>query len=156
MTTQQNMMQNGLSQLSQQEIHHLITVSTGIIDVYVLEAHLEVPLLLPQNIVISVFDAVTGQTRLSWRDQDLAVWAVHTADAKQALALVIEGEEESQRFIVLCDHMPEALRLRISEVIDDEQIINDPRVFKYVKRGEQRYIVPNLHVVAQQLAHISQ
>ncbi len=151
MITQENITPQSLGQLSQQEIHHLITVSTGIIDVYAIEAHLDAPLLLPQNIVISVFEAPTKQAKLNWKNQNLAVWPVHAPDAEQALALVIEGDEASQRFILLCDDMPQALRLRISEVVDDEQSSHDARVFKYVKRGEQRYIVPNLKAIEQQL-----
>lgn len=151
MTTQNNPTEHGLGQLSQQEIHHLITVSTGVVDLFMIDVQMDAPLLLPQNIVISVFDAPTGQSHLTWKNQNLAVWAVHSSSVKQALALVIEGEQESQRFILLCDQMPEATRWRISEVVDEDTAVSDPLVFKYVKRGEQRYIVPNLQVLEQRL-----
>ena len=151
MTSVERDTEHSLGQLSQQEIHHLITVSTGVVDVFLIDAQMDAPILLPQNIVISVFDAPTGQAQLTWKNQELPVWAVHASDTQQALALVIEGDTAVQRFVLLCDQMPEAMRWRISEVVDDDVEPSDPLVFKYVKRGEQRFIVPNLLLVEQRL-----
>ena len=43
----------GLGQINQQELQHLITVSTGFIDAYIIDCFDNVPMLLPQNIVLS-------------------------------------------------------------------------------------------------------
>jgi len=39
------------AQIDQQELQHLISVSTGFIDAYIIECRDQVPMLLPQNIV---------------------------------------------------------------------------------------------------------
>ncbi|MCP5774188.1 hypothetical protein NL389_30665, partial [Klebsiella pneumoniae] len=46
-------------QISQQELQHLITVSTGFIDAYIIDCHGKDPMLLPQNIVLSALDSNT-------------------------------------------------------------------------------------------------
>ena len=47
-----------LDQISQQELHHLITVSTGFIDAYIIQCYGKVAMLLPQNIVLSALGRV--------------------------------------------------------------------------------------------------
>ena len=41
------------NEISQQELQHLITVSTGFIDAYIIDCHGKEAMLLPQNIVCS-------------------------------------------------------------------------------------------------------
>lgn len=151
MSNEFNREHSSLGQLTQQEIHHLITVSTGVIDVFVIPRSVEDSILLPQNIVISVFETPVSGSNIQWQKQNLAVWNLQQDSSEQALALVIEGETEAQRFIILCDAMPQSMRMRISEVIDDEKNPDAVWIFKYVKRAEQRYIVPNLQAVEQML-----
>ena len=51
--------------MDQQELQHLITVSTGFIDAYIIECHQQVPMLLPQNIVLSAMDVKTVSSILN-------------------------------------------------------------------------------------------
>ena len=139
------------SQMDQQELHHLITVSTGFIDAYVIECDQLEPMLLPQNIVLSAIDAQTGVKQIEWHDLNLPVYAVNSAADQHGVALVIEGEDIHQRFALMCRTMPTSIRLRISEVVDEDQDVQNPVIFKYVRMGEQRYHVPNMQYIQSQL-----
>ena len=133
-----------LDQISQQELHHLITVSTGFIDAYIIQCYGKVAMLLPQNIVLSALDSPTHVTSVEWHDVKLPVYAVNDPAKNIGVALVIEGDEIDQRFALMCNEMPKSVRVRISEVVDEEMTVTDPMVFQYVRMGEQTFQVPNV------------
>ncbi|TCB69029.1 hypothetical protein [Acinetobacter sp. ANC 4178] len=133
-----------LDQISQQELHHLITVSTGFIDAYIIQCYGKVAMLLPQNIVLSALDSQTQVSSVEWHDVKLPVYAVNDPAKETGVALVIEGDDVSQRFALMCNEMPKSVRVRISEVVDEEMTVTDPMVFQYVRMGEQTFQVPNV------------
>ncbi|MDP9804642.1 hypothetical protein [Acinetobacter calcoaceticus] len=144
-----------INEMDQQELQHLITVSTGFIDAYIIECDQQVPMLLPQNIVLSAMDVKNGIKHIEWHDVKLPVYTVHNEIDARAVALVIESEDISQRFALICKSMPVSVRLRISEVVDENEDIQDslqyPTVFKYVRMENQRYHVPNLQYIQNSL-----
>jgi len=146
-----------INEMDQQELQHLITVSTGFIDAYIIECDQQVPMLLPQNIVLSAMDVKNGIKHIEWHDVKLPVYTVHNEIDSRAVALVIESEDISQRFALICKSMPVSVRLRISEVVDENEDIQDslqhPTVFKYVRMENQRYHVPNLQYI-KNLLHL--
>ncbi|EOQ75958.1 hypothetical protein [Acinetobacter lactucae] len=148
---QSNITTSLINEMDQQELQHLITVSTGFIDAYIIECHQQVPMLLPQNIVLSAMDVKNGIKHIEWHDVKLPVYSVHNEMDSRAVALVIESEDISQRFALMCKSMPVSVRLRISEVVDENEDIQDslqhPTVFKYVRMDNQRYYVPNLQYI---------
>ncbi|ENV38396.1 hypothetical protein HWI77_03355 [Acinetobacter venetianus] len=140
-----------LGQIDQQELQHLITVSTGFIDAYIIECHQNVPMLLPQNIVLSAMDTQTDADYIEWHDLKLPVFSVNDPSEQQGVALVIEGDDVSERFALVCNEMPESIRLRISEIVDEERDIADQNVFKYVKMGDKQFYVPDLQNIQKKL-----
>ncbi len=144
-----------INEMDQQELQHLITVSTGFIDAYIIECHQQVPMLLPQNIVLSAMDVKNGIKHIEWHDVKLPVYSVHNEIDSRAVALVIESEDISQRFALMCKSMPVSVRLRISEVVDENEDIQEslkhPTVFKYVRMDNQRYHIPNLEYIEKTL-----
>ncbi|MCH2072444.1 hypothetical protein [Acinetobacter pittii] len=144
-----------IGNMDQQELQHLITVSTGFIDAYIIECNDEVPMLLPQNIVLSAMDVKNGVKYIEWHDVKLPVYSVHNEMDSRAVALVIESEDISQRFALMCKSMPVSVRLRISEVVDENEDIQEslqhPTVFRYVRMQDQRYHVPNLQYIQDSL-----
>ncbi|MDR3040893.1 MAG: hypothetical protein LBU71_09230 [Acinetobacter pittii] len=144
-----------INEMNQQEHQHLITVSTGFIDAYIIECHQQVPMLLPQNIVLSAMDVKNGIKHIEWHDVKLPVYSVHNEIDSRAVALVIESEDISQRFALVCKSMPVSVRLRISEVVDENENIQEslqhPTVFKYIRMDNQRYHVPNLQYIQDSL-----
>ena len=148
---QSNITTSLINEMDQQELQHLITVSTGFIDAYIIECHQQVPMLLPQNIVLSAMDVKNGIKHIEWHDVKLPVYSVHNEIDSRAVALVIESEDISQRFALVCKSMPVSVRLRISEVVDENENIQEslqhPTVFKYIRMDNQRYHVPNLQYI---------
>ena len=144
-----------INEMDQQELQHLITVSTGFIDAYIIECHQQVPMLLPQNIVLSAMDVKNGIKHIEWHDVKLPVYSIHNEMDSRAVALVIESEDISQRFALVCKSMPVSVRLRISEVVDENEDIQEslqhPTVFKYVRMDNQRYHIPNLEYIEKML-----
>jgi hypothetical protein len=142
-----------INEMDQQELQHLITVSTGFIDAYIIECHQQVPMLLPQNIVLSAMDVKNGIKYIEWHDVKLPVYSVHDEIDSRAVALVIESEDISQRFALVCKSMPVSVRLRISEVENEDiqESLKHPTVFKYVRMDNQRYHVPNLQYIQNSL-----
>lgn len=144
-----------INEMDQQELQHLITVSTGFIDAYIIECHQQASMLLPQNIVLSAMDVKNGIKHIEWHDVKLPVYSVHNEIDSRAVALVIESEDISQRFALVCKSMPVSVRLRISEVVDENEDIQEslkpPTVFKYVRMDNQRYHVPNLQYIQDSL-----
>ncbi|MEO9302966.1 hypothetical protein SOI76_03300 [Acinetobacter pittii] len=144
-----------INEMDQQELQHLITVSTGFIDAYIIECHQQVPMLLPQNIVLSAMDVKNGIKHIEWHDVKLPVYSIHNEIDSRAVALVIESEDISQRFALVCKSMPVSVRLRISEVVDENEDIQEslqhPTVFKYVRMDNQRYHIPNLEYIEKTL-----
>lgn len=131
-------------QISQQELQHLITVSTGFIDAYIIDCHGKDPMLLPQNIVLSALDSNTQVKIVEWHEVQLPVYAVNDPSRQNGVALVIEGDEITQRFALMCNEMPKTIRIRISEVVDVDQPVNDPAIFQYVRMNEQLFHIPNM------------
>ena len=138
-------------QISQQELQHLITVSTGFIDAYIIDCHGKDPMLLPQNIVLSALDSNTQVKTVEWHEAQLPVYAVNDPSRQNGVALVIEGDEITQRFALMCNEMPSSIRLRISEVVDAEDSIKDKTILQYVKIGDKTYHVPDLDQIQLQI-----
>ena len=88
---------------------------------------------------------------VEWHELKLPVYAVNDPERKTGVALVIEGDDVSQRFALMCNEMPKTIRLRISEVVDEERTATDPDVFQYVRMGDQVFYVPNLEHIQSSL-----
>ncbi len=136
-----------LNQVSSQELQHLITVSTGFIDVYIIDCHNKEAMLLPQNVVLSALDSAINVDKIEWHDVKLPVFSVSNPNKTLGVALVIEGEEADQRFALMCNEMPKSIRLRISEVVDDHRKIKDKSIVQYVLIGQTTYHVPNIEFI---------
>ena len=142
--SQSNSTSKMADQISQQELKHLITVSTGFIDAYIIDCHGKDPMLLPQNIVLSALDSTTQVKTVEWHEAQLPVYAINEPSRQHGVALVIEGDEINQRFALMCNEMPKTIRIRISEVVDVDQPVNDPAIFQYVRMNEQLFHIPNM------------
>lgn len=139
------------NQVNTQELQHLITVSSGFIDAYVIRCDSKPAMLLPQNIVLSAFDSPTNVDHVEWHDKKLPVYRVNSSRNILGVTLVIEGEEADQRFALMCEDMPQSIRVRISEVVDDDQIIEDQHIMQYVRISDELYHVPNMNNIQKDL-----
>ena len=138
-------------QVSSQELQHLITVSTGFIDAYIIDCHDKEAMLLPQNVVLSALASAINVDKVEWHDLKLPVFSVSNPNITLGVALVVEGEQANQRFAVMCNEMPKSIRLRISEVVDDNRTIKDKSVAYYVLIGQTTYHVPDLEFIQKKI-----
>lgn len=145
-----NTTQNSTIDLSQEQIQSLITTSTGFLDVYEIPVHGDVPILIPQNMILSAMSVKANEKLVEWHDKQLPTYVVHQPNLSEVTALVVEGEQETTRFALLCDSMPNSLRLRISEVVDVEKDA-PAQTYQYVQVNGKDYQVPNLRAIQQQV-----
>ena len=108
-------------------------------------------MLLPQNIVLSAQDSPTHVKAVEWHEKKLPAFSVSDPKKTLGVALVIEGEEADERFALMCNEMPNSIRLRISEVVDDEQSSPDKTILQHVKIGHSIYHVPDLDEIQKQI-----
>ncbi|AXQ23271.1 hypothetical protein BEN71_14860 [Acinetobacter wuhouensis] len=146
-----NVEKSALDKISTQELQHLITVSTGFIDAYIIDCFDKAPMLLPQNIVLSAQDSPTHVKVVEWHDKKLPAFSVSDPKKTLGVALIIEGEEADERFALMCNEMPDSIRLRISEVVDAEGSHEDKTILQHVKIGETIYHVPDLDQIQLQI-----
>ena len=139
------------NQVNTQELQHLITVSSGFIDAYVIRCDAKPAMLLPQNIVLSAFDSPTHLEFVEWHESKLPVYRVNKGSSALGVTLVIEGEEADQRFALMCEDMPESIRVRISEVVDEDQKIDDQHIIQYVRIGAELFHVPHMYNIQKDL-----
>ncbi|SPL71624.1 hypothetical protein [Acinetobacter stercoris] len=128
-----------------------LTVSTGVIDAYIIECFDGVAMLLPQNIVLSAIDCETVESYVTWHEDQLPVYAVNDPQIQQGIALIIEGEGIAQRFAIMCTSMPRTVRLRISELTDDHRENTNPFVYQYVVFENRLFYIPDLNEIFNSL-----
>lgn len=130
----------------------LLTTTTGFVDVYVIEAHQQLPWLIPQNLVLAALSAEANTHEVEWRDFHLPVLSLVDEQQQSPVALVLEGFNQ-HRFALLTEKMPEAQRVRISSLHDsDHTPTNEVLSFQIVKMEEQLYQVPDFEKISQTLA----
>ena len=146
-----NVEKSAIDKISTRELQHLITVSTGFIDAYIIDCYDKAPMLLPQNVVLSAQNSPTYVNVVEWHEKKLPTFSVSDPKKTLGVALIIEGEDADERFALMCNEMPSSIRLRISEVVDAEDSIKDKTILQYVKIGDKTYHVPDLDQIQLQI-----
>lgn len=146
-----NIEKSAIDKISTRELQHLITVSTGFIDAYIIDCYDKAPMLLPQNVVLSAQNSPTYVNVVEWHEKKLPTFSVSDPKKTLGVALIIEGEDADERFALMCNEMPSSIRLRISEVVDAEDSIKDKTILQYVKIGDKTYHVPDLDQIQLQI-----
>jgi hypothetical protein len=146
-----NIEKSAIDKISTRELQHLITVSTGFIDAYIIDCYDKAPMLLPQNVVLSAQNSPTYVNVVEWHEKKLPTFSVSDPKKTLGVALIIEGEDADERFALMCNEMPSSIRLRISEVVDAEDSIKDKTILQYVKIDDKTYHVPDLDQIQLQI-----
>lgn len=130
----------------------LLTTTTGFVDVYVIEAHEQLPWLIPQNLVLAALSAEANAKEVEWRDFHLPVLSLVDEQQQNPVALVLEGFDQ-HRFALLTEKMPEAQRVRISSLHDSEhEPVNENLSFQIVKMEDQLFQVPDFEKISDLLS----
>ncbi|MDN5434588.1 MAG: hypothetical protein L0G10_13150, partial [Acinetobacter sp.] len=71
-----NIEKSAIDKISTRELQHLITVSTGFIDAYIIDCYDKAPMLLPQNVVLSAQNSPTYVNVVEWHEKKLPTFSV--------------------------------------------------------------------------------
>jgi hypothetical protein len=135
----------------QSQMINLLSTTTGILDVYVIQIYHQLPWLIPQNLLLAALNASADITSLEWRQQELPVLSLHDPANPNPIALVLESIDEQPRFAVLVDSMPDTQRVRISSLRDDHVCPVGPMTFQVVMMEGQPYQVPDFNKIGTML-----
>lgn len=138
---------------SDDQIQSLLATSTGFIDAYAIPVFGDAPILLPQNMILSAMNVPPHSRQVEWHDKVLPTYIVHNPTIEMATALVVEGDSEETRFAILCDHMPDTLRLRISEVRDLDKPM-PKSVYQYVEVDKKTYQIPHIQNIQHRVFRV--
>lgn len=127
-------------------LQNLISLSKGFVDIFKISNQAE-PILIPQNIVLSIQRYTRAETH------DLPIYDVSVSSVEEPIGLTIEGNSEKERFILLCNDMPENMRLRISEV-SDETHRDQLYATHCVKVQNEVCQIPNLDKIYAEIASL--
>lgn len=137
---------------TEEQLDYLMTVSTGFIDAYIIPVYKNMPMLLPQTIILSALDTEINVDSIQWHNQQIPTYCIADTERKYGVALIIEGEQNWQRFALICNEMPKEIRLRISEAVDSTIPVEDLAVYEYMEIGGDLYQVPRVEYI-QKLAY---
>lgn len=145
-------MNNSTNQQDASSAMSLLTTTTGFVDVYVIEAHEQLPWLIPQNLVLAALSAEANTQEVEWRDYHLPVLSLVNEHQENPVALVLEGFDQ-HRFALLTEKMPEAQRVRISSLHDSDHLPkNEALSFQIVTMEEKLYQIPDFEKISQRFA----
>lgn len=132
------------SSSTRNDLNHIIAISSGFVDVFKIRCHGQPTIVLPQNLILSVQTHSTAEKNLIWQGKELPIYVAHQPDKQEAIALITGNIQLEQYFVILCDDMPEALRLRISEVTDVHGLDEKKNVFQYIRVNKELCQIPVL------------
>jgi hypothetical protein len=136
----------------------LLTTTTGLIDIHVIDAKDQPAWIVPQNLVLDVVPAPANTQVLHWNEQSLAVFSLLGASGvatQTVVAVILEGDTDQQRVAILTSQPPASQRIRISGLHDVESGVRAPYCFQMVKLEGIDYQVPALDVLAATLTSVA-
>jgi hypothetical protein len=135
----------------------LLTTTTGLIDIHIIDAKGQPSWIVPQSLVLDVVPAPSSIQALHWNEQVLPVLSLlgdAGAVTQTVVAVVLEGESDQQRIAILTAKPPASQRIRISGLHDDDSSVHLPYGFQLVKLEGEPYQVPALDGLAERLTAI--
>ncbi|MEY4516958.1 MAG: hypothetical protein RL180_1304 [Pseudomonadota bacterium] len=132
----------------------LLTTTTGLIDIHVIDAKDQPAWIVPQNLVLDVVPTPANTQVLHWNEQTLPVLSLLGASGvatQTVVAVVLEGETDQHRVAVLTSQPPASQRIRISGLHDADSKTSAPYCFQLVKLEGIDYQVPALDGLAAAL-----
>ena len=131
----------------------LLTTTTGLIDIYALSVVGEPDWIVPQSIVLDTLTVPATAQSVTWQGQQIPLKSLlgKTAVAGDAVAVLLEADNDAARIGVLIDTPPKPMRVRISNLRDanDSQVLLN--AYQKVLLADELYQVPDLDKVTQAL-----
>jgi len=131
----------------------LLTTTTGFIDIYVLSVEGEPDWIIPQNLVIDTINVPAQSTSVAWEDQQIPLQSLlgNPPGVTEAVAVLLEADNETARIGVLTAAPPTAMRVRISNLRDTDDSRVLPYAYQKVLLAEQLYQVPDLDRITKSI-----
>ena len=132
---------------------NLLTTTTGFIDIYVLSVEGEPDWIIPQNLVIDTVDTTAQSTSLAWQGQQIPLKSLlgQTPSVTEAIAVILEADNDIARIGVLTATPPKPMRVRISNLRDTNDSSVLPHAYQKVLFADQIYQVPDLDRISTSL-----
>lgn len=131
----------------------LLTTTTGLIDIYALSAQGEPDWIVPQNLVLDTLKVPAKSSVVTWQNQQIPLKSLlgQKSDQSEAVAVLLEGENDATRIGVLIASPPKPMRVRISNLRDanDSQVLLN--AYQKVMLEDQLYQVPDLDRISKAL-----
>lgn len=131
----------------------LLTTTTGLIDIYALSVQGEPDWIIPQNLVLDTISVPAQSTSVAWQGQQIPLKSLlgKAPIVTEAIAVLLEADNDSGRIGVLTSTAPKAMRVRISNLRDANDSSVLMNAYQKVLLEEQLYQVPDLDRVTTAL-----
>lgn len=132
----------------------LLTTTTGLIDIYALSVQGEPDWIVPQNIVLDTLNVSAKSNSVVWQGQTIPLFSLlgEVIESPEAVAVVLEGDNDATRLAVLTAIPPKPMRVRISNLRD--VTAEQPLAYAYqpVLLADELYQVPDLQKALKSVA----
>ncbi|MFA9203163.1 MAG: hypothetical protein ACEQSD_04105 [Flavobacteriales bacterium] len=124
----------------------LLTTTTGFIDIYALTVEGEPDWILPQNLVMDTVSVPAQSTSVEWQGQQIPLKSLlgKKPSMTEAIAVLLEADNDAARIGVLTAVQPKTMRVRISNLRDANDSSVLLNAYQKVLLEDQMYQVPDL------------
>lgn len=128
----------------------LLTTTTGFIDIYALTVEGEPDWILPQNLVMDTVSVPAQSTSVEWQGQQIPLKSLlgKKPSTTEAIAVLLEADNDAARIGVLTAVQPKTMRVRISNLRDANDSSVLLNAYQKVLLEDQMYQVPDLDRIA--------
>lgn len=131
----------------------LLTTTTGLIDIYALSVQGEPDWIIPQNLVLDTVSVPAQSTSVAWQGQQIPLKSLlgKAPTMTEAIAVLLEADNDTARIGILTSIPPKAMRVRISNLRDANDSSVLMNAYQKVMLEERLYQVPDLDRVTNTL-----
>lgn len=122
---------------------HLITATTGMLEVVALPSDVSENWLLPTNIILDQLPQTTHLDSVSWQGLKLPVFSLVAPEKKPSQLLVIEGESDLERFALSIKGDVVQRRVRLSDLPDTTVDAPHELSVQYVMFSGSAHLIPD-------------
>lgn len=128
----------------------LLSASTGMLDVSALASNVSPDWIIPSNLILDVIPVNEHLVVYPWKNLDLPVYSLVGDDAPAKL-VVVESKSDLYRIGLLVDSSPIEHQVRISELKDADDEVDNPYCLQAVMLENELNMVPDLDKLSHKL-----
>lgn len=128
----------------------LLSASTGMLDVSALPSNVSPDWIIPTNLILDVIPVKEHLVVYPWKNLDLPVYSL-AGDETPTKLIVVESKSDLYRIGLLVDSSPVGHQVRISELKDVDDEVDNPYCLQPVKLENELNMVPDLDKLSHKL-----